>query len=78
VLHLFRRNLIEAVLPRLLLAIFRFSQPVLINQAIRYVTQKTLDHEASNRGAWIIFAAVVIYVGRAVRATPPDRQAAYM
>ncbi|KAK9424055.1 putative ABC transporter [Seiridium unicorne] len=56
---------LAATVPRLLLIFFRYSQPVLINQSIKYATAdpNALD---TNHGYWLIVSAVAIYVGIAL------------
>ena len=56
------------MIPRLLIVFFRFSQPVLIHTAIRYVDDVSEhDGDVDRRGYWIILSAIFIYVGLAVR-----------
>lgn len=57
----------SAILPRLFLIIFRYSQAVLINITIRFVSQngKTSGFTTST-GYWLVLLAIVIYVGMAV------------
>ncbi|KAI1842151.1 hypothetical protein JX266_011684 [Neoarthrinium moseri] len=58
---------LAAVVPRLLLIFFRYSQPILIHQAIIYATA-TLAPPESFRGYWLVVSAVMIYVGIALSA----------
>ncbi|KAK5995410.1 ABC multidrug transporter B [Cladobotryum mycophilum] len=55
--------LISAVGPRLMLIIFRYSQPILISQAVQFIEDDTQSDDAS-RGYWLILAAIVIYTGQ--------------
>jgi ATP-binding cassette subfamily C (CFTR/MRP) protein 1 len=57
---------VAAVIPRLFLIIFRYSQPILIKQSIRYVVDYSASAESSH-GYWLFVSAVGIYVGLAVR-----------
>lgn len=63
-----KQPFLAAITPRLFLILFRYSQPVLIKQSIRFVT-KPPDIEESNYGYWIVVAAVAIYLGLAVSIT---------
>jgi hypothetical protein len=56
---------LSAVLPRLFLTAFKYSQPVLIKEAIRFLTTARVE-EDSRDGANLIIAAVVVYTGLAV------------
>lgn len=57
---------LAAIIPRLFLIIFRYSQPILIKESIRYVGAYPAGSESS-RGYWLVVSAVGIYVGLAVR-----------
>jgi hypothetical protein len=57
---------LEAVLPRLFLIAFRYSQPLVIKESIRYVVAYPSKTD-SNYGSWLLLSAVAIYVGLAVR-----------
>ncbi|KAJ8063873.1 hypothetical protein OCU04_007727 [Sclerotinia nivalis] len=57
---------LAAIMPRLLLISFRYSQPTLINESIRYIVTYAKGEE-SNYGFWLIVSAFTIYVGLAVR-----------
>ena len=47
---------------------FRYSQPILINKTIKYVTEPVTKHEERDiTGYQLIFATLVIYVGSGVR-----------
>ncbi|PQE09784.1 ABC transporter protein [Rutstroemia sp. NJR-2017a BBW] len=61
-----KKAFVAAVIPRLFLIFFRYSQPVLIKESIRYVMAYPTDMESS-RGYWLVVSAVGIYVGLAVR-----------
>ncbi|KAF3769045.1 putative ABC transporter [Cryphonectria parasitica EP155] len=56
-----------AIVPRLCLVIFRFAQPVLIQQSIRFVSQSHDEEEVGVRvrGYWILVAAFFVYTGLA-------------
>lgn len=56
---------LAAVIPRLFLLGFRYSQPILIKESIRYVASGPTI-AASGRGAGLIVSAVAIYGGLAV------------
>jgi ATP-binding cassette subfamily C (CFTR/MRP) protein 1 len=60
---------VAAVIPRLFLIIFRYSQPILIQRSIRYVVDYSASAESSN-GYWLFAPAVGIYIGLAVRTNP--------
>ncbi|KAI0837775.1 ABC transporter [Hypoxylon sp. FL0890] len=57
-----------AIPPRLFLTIFRYSQPIIIRQAIIYVTSNKLSEQLWT-GASLVIAAVVVYVGLAISNT---------
>ncbi|KAI1271579.1 putative ABC transporter [Xylaria sp. FL0933] len=61
----FKAQFFAAVIPRLSLIAFRYAQPVLIKQSIRHVASYSSDAEAGH-GYFLVAAAVIIYVGRAV------------
>ncbi|KAK2041784.1 P-loop containing nucleoside triphosphate hydrolase protein [Colletotrichum somersetense] len=52
------------VIPRLFLILFRYAQPVLISSSIRFLAGSST--QSSDTGRWLIFMAVVIYVGLAM------------
>jgi len=54
-----------AIISRLFLITFRYSQPALIKQSIRYVTLPTSDI-GRFYGEWLIISALAIYLGLAV------------
>ncbi|KAI4597331.1 hypothetical protein KJ359_004437 [Pestalotiopsis sp. 9143b] len=63
----FRGSLLLNAVPRLLMIAFRYSQPVFINSAIKYVTKPSLTADArDDTGYYLILAALAIYVGLAV------------
>jgi hypothetical protein len=63
----FKGSLLLNAIPRLILITFRYSQPILINSTIRYVTGPVTEIEEQDvTGYNLIFAAFVIYVGSAV------------
>ncbi|PQE27279.1 ABC transporter protein [Rutstroemia sp. NJR-2017a WRK4] len=60
-----KKAFVAAIMPRLFLIFFRYSQPVLIKESIRYVMTYPTDMESS-RGYWLVVSAVGIYVGLAL------------
>ena len=61
-----KRPFLGAVIPRLCLTVFQYSQPVLIKHSIRYVSGPFSDM-SGNYGYWLVVSAVVVYGGLAVR-----------
>jgi hypothetical protein len=61
-----RKAFLAAVIPRIFSIFFRYSQPILIKESIRYVVADSLGTE-NHRGYWLIVSAMGIYVGLAVR-----------
>lgn len=55
----------DAVAPRLFLIVFRYCQPVLIEESIRFILTYPDDMD-DNRGFWLVVATIAIYVGLAV------------
>jgi ATP-binding cassette subfamily C (CFTR/MRP) protein 1 len=70
-LNCFKRPVTAAVLPRLFLIVFRYSQPVLINIAVRYISNAPKESGSTEEGRWLIVAALAVYVGLAVSVVPP-------
>ena len=63
----FKGSLLLNAIPRLILIAFRYSQPILINSTIRYVTEPVTEIEEPDvTGYHLILAAFIIYVGSAV------------
>ncbi|KAK8078302.1 hypothetical protein PG996_004472 [Apiospora saccharicola] len=60
-----KRPFVAAIVPRAFLILFRYCQPSLIKETIRYVAASPEDAE-DNRGFWIVLVAVVVYVGLAI------------
>ncbi|KAK1755647.1 ABC transporter FUM19 [Echria macrotheca] len=58
-----RRPFLGAILPRLCLTIFQYSQPMLIKQSIRYVTIASSSDVPADYGYWLVLSAVIIYTG---------------
>jgi hypothetical protein len=56
----------SAVLPRIFLILFRYSQAVLINVTIQYVKRDTTAGTKSDTGYWLVIAALIVYLGMAV------------
>ena len=54
-----------ATLPRLGLVIFRCGQPILIEQAVRFVQGYTKGDDAIE-GYWLVVAAAFVYLGQTV------------
>ena len=60
---------LSAIIPRLFLIVFRYSQAILINATIRFVGQNNgMKDQLPNTSAWLVIVGVVIYVGMAVSA----------
>ncbi len=59
------------VVPRLLVILFRYSQPGLIRRAIQLVATDNLasGDGSRTRGYWLVVSAMIIYVGLAVSRT---------
>ncbi|KAI0129811.1 putative ABC transporter [Xylariales sp. AK1849] len=60
-----RGPFLAPVVPRLCLIFFRYSQPALIKESIRYVVS-TSSNSGSSRGFWLVVSAVAVYVGLAL------------
>jgi ATP-binding cassette, subfamily C (CFTR/MRP), member 1 len=60
-----KQPFLAAIVPRLFLIFFRYSQPILIRESIRYVVRYPMNAE-TNQGFWLVLSAVVVYVGLAV------------
>ncbi|KAK6082594.1 ABC transporter [Seiridium cupressi] len=71
-LKILLRPFLGAILPRLFLAAFRYSQPLLIREAIRFLTAYSTEAGSAD-GFNIIAAAVIIYGGLAVSAAAYQR-----
>lgn len=64
----FKGSLLLNAIPRLFWALFKLSQPTLINRTIRYVSEPVLEtDEPRFTGYYLIIAAFSVYVGAAVR-----------
>ncbi|KAK5653329.1 hypothetical protein OQA88_9020 [Cercophora sp. LCS_1] len=63
-LRCLKPQFLSAIPPRLFLILFRYSQPILIRQSIRYVT--TTTSSSPNHGYWLIVSAITIYTGLAL------------
>lgn len=61
---------LSAIIPRILVIVFRFAQPLLISRAIRFVTKSSAEGDNSRDGLWISIAAAAIYIGMAVSNLP--------
>jgi ATP-binding cassette subfamily C (CFTR/MRP) protein 1 len=63
----FKGSLILNAIPRLGLIAFRYSQPIIINKTIRYVTKPTTEMEERDiTGYHLIIATFIIYIGSGV------------
>jgi hypothetical protein len=60
-----KRPFLAAILPRLFLIVFKYSQPILIKESIRYVTT-SYTIASSTYGYWIIISGIAVYFGLAV------------
>jgi ATP-binding cassette subfamily C (CFTR/MRP) protein 1 len=60
-----KQPFLAAILPRLFLVIFKYSQPILIKESIRYVTASE-TFVSSIRGYWIVVSGIAVYAGLAV------------
>ncbi|CAN8101311.1 unnamed protein product [Discula destructiva] len=56
---------LSAIVPRILVVVFRFAQPLLISRAIRFVTDPSVEKDGRD-AFWIIVAAAAIYIGMAL------------
>ncbi|PSR92117.1 P-loop containing nucleoside triphosphate hydrolase protein [Coniella lustricola] len=65
-LRCLQRPFRAAILPRLFLTLFRYAQPVLIQQTIRFVSRPSDHVNDEVDGFWILFAAFCIYSGIAL------------
>ncbi|KAH8684429.1 putative ABC transporter [Tricladium varicosporioides] len=59
------QQFLAAIMPRIFLIAFRYSQPILIKRSIRFVIMFPTDTR-SNYGYWLIVSAVTVYIGLAV------------
>ncbi|CAG8955431.1 hypothetical protein HYFRA_00010296 [Hymenoscyphus fraxineus] len=64
-LRCLKQPFLAAIIPRLFLIVFRYSQPVLIKKSIRFVTADS-DEAGGDYGYWLIWSALVTYVGLAI------------
>lgn len=60
-----KKPFIVAIVPRLFLIGFRYSQPILIKESIRFVLTSSVS-VGNNRGYWLIVSAIAVYIGLAV------------
>ena len=63
-----KKPFLAAIVPRLFLIAFRYSQPALIKLSIRYVTAPDTNVN-KDYGDWLIILAIATYVGLAVSFT---------
>ncbi|KAB5513252.1 ABC transporter-like protein [Coniochaeta sp. 2T2.1] len=64
-LRCIRQPFLAAIFPRLFLIVFRYSQPVLIKQSIRFVSMPP-ESGMDMHGYWLVVLAVVMYLGLAI------------
>ncbi|KAB5582239.1 putative ABC transporter [Coniochaeta sp. 2T2.1] len=64
-LRCIRQPFLAAIIPRLFLIVFRYSQPVLIKQSIRFVSMPS-ESGMDMHGYWLVVSAVVVYLGLAI------------
>ncbi|CZS88754.1 related to multidrug resistance protein [Rhynchosporium graminicola] len=60
-----KSHFLAAILPRMFLTIFRYSQPILIQRSIRYIASYPKKTNSSD-GYWLLASAVGIYTGLAI------------
>ncbi|KAI1820889.1 putative ABC transporter [Xylaria intraflava] len=60
-----KAQFLASIMPRLFLIIFRYSQPILIKESIRYATAYT-SSSGINQGYWLVLSAMTIYLGLAL------------
>ncbi|KAK0641279.1 ABC transporter type 1, transmembrane domain-containing protein [Cercophora newfieldiana] len=64
-----KQPFLGAIVPRLFVTLFRYSQPVLIKRSIRHVTAATArDNNNNNDNAayWLVLSGIVVYAGLAI------------
>ncbi|KAI1270368.1 putative ABC transporter [Xylariaceae sp. FL1019] len=73
-LQCFKKQFLASVTPRLFLIVFRYSRPILIKEAIKYVRAFSEDPECIEgfcedsqniEGYWIVISAIIIHAGAA-------------
>ncbi|KAE9376652.1 ABC transporter [Stipitochalara longipes BDJ] len=65
-LKCFKSSVAAAILPRLFLIVFRYSQPLLINVSVRYIGNAREESGSTEEGHWLVMGALIVYVGLAV------------
>lgn len=65
-LHCLKRPFMSAIIPRLFLIMFRYSQTILISITIQYINNSSFETHNGNAGRWLVLFAIVTYVGMAV------------
>lgn len=65
----FKKPILWAIIPRLFLIVFRYAQPLLIREAIGYVSASKISSARSWSGPDLIVAAMVVYFCLAVSLT---------
>ncbi|KAH8663507.1 ABC transporter [Tricladium varicosporioides] len=68
------RPFLSAILPRLFLVTFRYSQALLISKTIRFINSGHTIEELRSMGYWLVVAAVLIYVGMAISSAAYQHQ----
>lgn len=73
VFKFFLRTLLLNSIPRLMMIGFRYMQPILINNTIRYVTEPSAEESNhQTTGYYLVLTAFVIYVGMGVCNAGPN------
>ncbi|KAK4088636.1 hypothetical protein Purlil1_7187 [Purpureocillium lilacinum] len=57
---------LSVIAPRLFATAFRCSQPLLIRETIRFISQTQVESGANCAKYWLVLAAVLVYVGLAI------------
>lgn len=71
VFRFFQRALLFNSVPRLMMIVFRYMQPVFINNTIRFVTEPATETDGQQiTGGYLVLTAVIIYVGLGVSYSP--------
>ncbi|TVY93597.1 ABC transporter [Lachnellula willkommii] len=60
-----KKPFLAAIVPRVFLIAFRYSQPTLIKRSIRYVLAYSAGAQ-SDYGYWLVVSAAIVYVGLAI------------
>lgn len=62
-----RTPFLSVVCPRMFLAIFRCSQPIIIHETIQLISESRDNTVSPYDGFWILLAAITVYLGLPVR-----------